>query len=205
MKADPKSESSSMGAEDAQSQAERLSAWVDGELDEAAAGPLVRQLLSTETLQRKYQSWCVVGDALRSQEVAAEHSPELCGRIYRALQDEPALLAPRALGPRVRYQLASGVAVAAAMVVLVVVAVPLLRGTGAPAGLVAEKAAVATAARGELASREAGSLGAGGAEETPTARIPRLDPYLQAHRDFTAEGVMPAAAIYLRSGSESDR
>src|SRR5271169_2946672 len=118
------------GAADPQSEDERLSAWLDGELDATAAEPLVRSLLNGRPLQGRYQSWCMVGDALRSQEVAAEHSPRLCARISRALEDEPALLAPRALRPRLRRHLASGVAVAAAMAVLVLVAVPLLRGNG---------------------------------------------------------------------------
>jgi len=205
MKADPKSDRASVAGEVSQEQAERLSAWLDGELDARAAESLVRELVSGQALQRKFASWCVVGDAMRSQEVAAEHSPRLCASVSRALQDEPALLAPRALSSRVRHQLASGIAVAAAMAVLVLVAVPLLRGTGTSAGGAADKTIARSTAPAELAGHEASGVAAASSGEAPTARQPRLDPYFEAHRDFTAEGVMPAAAIYLRSGNESDR
>src|SRR5208283_3948728 len=92
---------------------------------------LVRQPAS----RRQYEDWCMVGDALRSNEVAAQHSPRLCARIAKALQDEPALLAPRALSTSMKRHLASGAAVAAAMMVLVFVAVPQLRGTSTDAGV----------------------------------------------------------------------
>ncbi len=204
MKTDPKPESVSEGTQDANSQAERLSAWLDGELNAPMAEPLVRELLSEKALQSKYQSWCFVGDALRSEQVAAEHSPQLCARICRALRDEPRLLAPRALSSRLRHHLASGLAVAAAMAVLVLVAVPLLRGSGSISGVRGEPTVVrnSTTPGADLANRNsAGQV----ASQASAARRPRLDPYFQAHRDFTAEGVMPAAAIYLRSGNENER
>jgi len=203
MKVDRKSEQASDGTEDAHSRVERLSAWLDGELPAPAAEALVQELLTEQALQRKFQSWCFVGDALRSQEVAVEHSPRLCARISRALQDEPNLLAPRALSSRLRHQLASGVAVAAAMAVLVLVAVPLLRGSGSTGGVRNEATTARNAVPGaDLVSHGTGELAAG---EAPAAREPRLDPYFQAHRDFTPEGVMPAAAIYLRSSNENER
>jgi len=113
------------------------------------------------------------------------------------------LLAPRALTWRMRHHLASGVAVAAAMAVLVLVAVPLLRGSGSTPGVRGGPSVVGNTVPGtDLASRDAATVAAG---EAHAAQQPRLDPYFQAHRDFTPEGVMPAAAIYLRSGSENER
>lgn len=212
MKAQPESERTSAGAQDTPGDAERLSAWLDGELDAPAAEPLVQQLLSGQALLRKYQSWCFLGDALRSQEVAAAHSPRLHARICRALQDEPALLAPRALSSRVKHNVASAVAVAAAMAVVVLVAVPLLRQSGPSADQATHGMSASGAAPSGLAARKPDSpaLGSVGlAADKPadarSAHRPRLDPYIQAHRDFTADGVMPAAAIYLRSGNEGDR
>lgn len=174
--------------------AERLSAWLDGELDDAASATMLNTLLRERALQQRYQGWCVVGDALRSSEVLAGHSPRLCARISQALADEPPLLAPAALRPAFKRHLASGLAVAAAAVVVVLVAVPQLRGS-APAGdgpaSISSVAAPAPAAELAAAARP--------------VRDPRLDPYLQAHRDFMGSGVMPAAAVYLRSGSEGER
>ncbi|HYB51587.1 MAG TPA: sigma-E factor negative regulatory protein [Burkholderiaceae bacterium] len=206
MKADPTSERTSIATNEAQTQAERLSAWMDGELDAPATEAVLRQLLSGRHLQGKYQSWCVVGDALRSHEVAAQHSPRLCARISRALQDEPVLLAPRALSSaRLRHQLASGAAVAAAIAVVVLVAVPLLRGTVPSPGVATNAVEAPRVAPAELAGRDTNALNALNPVPAASVRQPRLDPYFQAHRDFTAEGVMPAAAIYLRSGNESER
>jgi len=158
----------------------------------------------------------MVGDALRSHEVAAEHSPHLCARISRALQDEPALLAPRFLPANVKHHLASGVAVAAAVAVLVLVAVPQLRGVGAISGAPAGSPAVTTAASGNATEAvpaahaepdtEAAAVAlATQAGQWRPAGNSRLDPYLQAHRDFSGGGVMPAAAVYLRFGSEGER
>jgi sigma-E factor negative regulatory protein RseA len=188
------------------SDVEHLSAWLDGELDERTSTALVAGLLSRPDLQHRYAGWCMVGDALRSREVVAEHSPALCIRISAALQAEPALLAPSALRtglqPQiVRRHLASGFAVAAAAAVLVLVAVPQLRsaGTGVDSPSMASGSTASTAAA------------AGGTETAALAlashpgRNPRLDPYIQAHRDFMGSGVMPAAAVYLRSGNEGER
>jgi sigma-E factor negative regulatory protein RseA len=187
--------------------AEVLSAWLDGELDGAAAEPVVARLLRQRDMQQQYQGWCLVGDALRSGEVLAGHSPHLCARINSALADEPALLAPSALPPRMKRHLASGFAVAAAAAVLVFVAVPQLRGTDAPGNV----AAIASGAAAPASAPS--SPAAGGADATtPVAltasgpsRDPRLDPYFRAHRDFMGAGVMPAAAVYLRSGNEGER
>ncbi len=184
--------------------AERLSAWLDGELDESASDPVVAGLLRHPGLQQRYAGWCLVGDALRSREVLAEHSPALCARINAALQSEPALLAPAALSPRLRPQLlkrhlASSLAVAAAAAVLVLVAVPQLRSGGLTDS---PSVASAGAARPLAASgTEPASLALAGRP----ARDPRLDPYIQAHREFMGNGVMPAAAVYLRSGTEGER
>ena len=184
--------------------AERLSAWLDGELDEKASDPLVAGLLCRPELQQRFAGWCLVGDALRSREVLAEHSPALCARINAALQAEPALLAPAALAPRLRPQfmkrhLASGFAVAAAAAVLVLVAVPQLRNGGLP-----DAPTVASGATQRPAAA-AGSEPAALALAARPARDPRLDPYIQAHREFMGSGVMPAAAVYLRSGTEGER
>lgn len=191
---------------EADADAERLSAWLDGELDEHSGEPLVAGLLRRPELQQRFAGWCLVGDALRSREVLAEHSPGLCARINAALQAEPALLAPAALPAglqphRVKRHLASGFAVAAAAAVLVFVAVPQLRNGGvADTTTVASGAAVPS------------TLVAGGVEQTGLSTVahaprrdPRLDPYIQAHREFMGSGVMPAAAVYLRSGTEGER
>jgi sigma-E factor negative regulatory protein RseA len=182
---------------------ERLSAWLDGELDEAASASMMDELLRDRSCQRKFKEWNAVGDALRSHEVLAEHSPRLCASISAALQDEPHLLAPRALPARIKRNMSSGFAVAAAALVLVLVAVPQLRGTGVAAPGAPTNPAL-TSANPVAGEQSPVALGA----DAPRAAQgnPRLDPYFQAHRDVTGNnGMMPAAAVYLRFGNESDR
>jgi len=183
--------------------AEQLSAWLDGELDAASGERMVAGLLQTGADRQRYAAWCLVGDALRSHEVAAGHSPRLCSRIADALQDEPALLAPRALAARrapapLARHVASGAAIAAAAAVVVMVALPQLRiSLGASPGRPAELQAAAGPVQPAPVALAAGAAA--------NPRNPRLDPYFQAHRDFSGGGVMPAAAVYLRFGSEGDR
>ena len=167
---------------------ETLSAWLDGELDAPAAEPLLSGLLQSAEARRLHDEWCLVGDALRSHEVAAGHSPRLCARIADALAAEPALLAPRALAParpsfmRLRRQVASGAAIAAAAAVVVFVAVPQLRGPGTSGG-------------SELVARDGAVV----------KRNTNIEAYLQAHRDMAPGAVKPASEVYLRYGNEGDR
>jgi sigma-E factor negative regulatory protein RseA len=183
---------------------ERLSAWIDGELDPGAAGQVIDGLLRNGAQREHYARWCMIGDALRSNEVAAEHAQRLCGRIVAAIENEPALFAPRALPLRVKRQLASGLAVAAAVAVLAVVALPQLRdglsGVGAPA-----TGGASAAASGPTGNGSAVAFNVLHAAPHAATHNPLLEPYLRAHRDFTGAGVMPAAAVYLRSGSETER
>ena len=116
---------------------EFLSAWLDGEVEPESGHGIVQGLSSNAAWRRRIEDWTWVGDALRSEEVAALHSPQLCTRIVRALEAEPALLAPQALAAPVAeekrspsrwsHRAASAGAIAAAAAVLVFVAVPMLR------------------------------------------------------------------------------
>ncbi|HEX7157068.1 MAG TPA: RseA family anti-sigma factor [Burkholderiaceae bacterium] len=185
---------------------ERLSAWLDGELDQRSADDLLDRLLTDPVLQQRLDALCAAGDALRSHEVAACHTPGLCRKVSLALRDEPALLAPRALArARARRHVVAGVAVAAAAAVLVVVAVPVLRSGGAATDSPAARAGEfvqAPARDGGLAQQS------GPTELLPPSQVvhnPRLDPYFQAHRDLVPTGMMPATVAYVRPGGEGDR
>ncbi len=124
---------------------EFLSAWLDGEVEPESGHGIVQGLSSNAAWRRRIEDWTWVGDALRSEEVAALHSPQLCTRIVRALEAEPPLLAPQALAGSVApahggssrwsHRAASAGAIAAAAAVLMFVAVPMLRdGSTSPSG-----------------------------------------------------------------------
>ena len=82
---------------------ERLSSLVDGELEPGAAEALLTAICRDSELRNEWATLHIVGDALRSSEVAAVHSPDFCARVSAALALEPTVLArPRQPGPSVR-------------------------------------------------------------------------------------------------------
>ena len=73
---------------------ERLSSLVDGELDAGAAEALLTAICRDPELRNEWATLHIVGDALRSSEVAAVHSPDFCARVSAAVALEPTVLAP---------------------------------------------------------------------------------------------------------------
>lgn len=178
---------------------EELSCLLDGELpaDERAC---LERLCADRALQGDWALWHAVGDALRSSEVAAMHSADFSTRVGRALEAEPAILAPRPLPGRrmMRRVVLPGAAAAAAAVMLTVVALPMLRGTPEPGRVelagAARNAAVPVAAPAQPAA----------APPTQVVRVdrsPELEAYLQAHRQMSGGMGMPRTAQYFRHAS----
>jgi len=181
---------------DAEIELELLSAWLDGEVEPAQASALLDRLNRDPNLLVHFEAFNLAGDAMRSHEVAACHAPGLVGRVSRALEAEPTALAPGALSsPKLRRHVATGIAVAAAAAMLVVVVLPQLRGSdvAAPAGSVA------------IVARAPEKAVAKAAQNTLAARSPQLDAYFRAHRELATTGVMPSAAAYIRSSGDQDR
>lgn len=87
-----------------------VSAWVDGEAD------LRADELDTPYGRQVWDTYHLIGDVLRSQDLAIQPSDRFYARLSAALDSEPAVLAPVSLGRRsvVRMGL-SGIAVAAAV------------------------------------------------------------------------------------------
>ena len=50
---------------------EKLSEFVDGELDAQACDPLVEALRSAPDMRRRWDAYCLIGDALRGDRVGA--------------------------------------------------------------------------------------------------------------------------------------
>src|SRR5262245_45619968 len=109
---------------------ETLSSLMDGEVDTRTAGGLLATLCSSSELRAEWIAFHLVGDALRSSEVAAGHSDGFGARVADAIAREPTIMAPRALAnsaSSLRRYLLPGIAVAASAAVIGFVAVPLLR------------------------------------------------------------------------------
>lgn len=178
---------------------ERLSSLLDGELDEREAEQVLDALCRDAGLQRQWSDLQLVGDAMRSTEVAACHVDGFCARVRRALADEPTVLAPRPRTRPVRRYAVPGMAVAAAVAAIAFVAVPLLR-SPAP-DMAAQKQAPVAAPAPAVAANEPPALPAAGKAAAAIASARALDPYFAAHRELTGGTPLPRATAYLRTGA----
>jgi len=180
----------------ARPECERLSRLMDGELSPDEANRLLESLCVDTELRSHWAAYHVVGDALRSHEVAAEHSAAFCSRVAVAISREPTVLAPRAAtrGLPLRRYLAPGLAVAASVAVISFVAVPLLR-TTAPTPSVQQakiQPSIAPPTAEEGTRRAAATV----------ANARAMQAYLAAHRELTTGAALPRATPYLRTTTE---
>ncbi|ARP95879.1 sigma-E factor negative regulatory protein [Bordetella genomosp. 13] len=104
-----------------------ISAWLDGE-----GGDEFPSLLASPQGRRTWDTYHLIGDALRSTELSVRPSADFHARLSRALEAElPIVAAPRRRTP-LRVGLSS-LAVAAAVATVAWVAQPYLGGAPAPA------------------------------------------------------------------------
>lgn len=179
---------------------EHLSSLIDGELDDRETAAVLDALCRDAELQRRWSDLQLVGDALRSGEVAACHVEGFCARVRSALADEPTVLAPRAVRPGVtrRYAI-PGVAVAASVAAIAFVAVPLLRAPATDMSAQQRTAPAAVSAPMVAGADEPDARAARAATAIANARA--LDPYFAAHRELTGGTPLPRATAYLRTGA----
>ncbi len=96
-----------------------ISAWIDAEAD------IRPEDLDTPYGRRVWDTYHLIGDVLRSEDLAIKPSDFLYARISRAIDEEPPIVAPR-VPPIRRFARAgvSGLAVAAAVAAVAWVAMP---------------------------------------------------------------------------------
>lgn len=101
-----------------------ISAWIDAEAD------IRPEDLDTPYGRRVWDTYHMIGDVLRSEELAIKPSDFLYARISRAIDEEPPIVAPH-VQPLRRYARAglSGFAVAAAVAAVAWVALPYFSAT----------------------------------------------------------------------------
>ena len=186
-------------ATDGKLDTEQLSSLLDGELDAHEAAAVLDILCRDAELQRRWSDMQLVGDALRSTDVAACHAEGFCDRVRKALADEPTVIgAPRPARPAWRRYSVPGLAVAASVAAIAFVAVPLMRAPApdvtAQKQLPATSSVVASTAAPASSQAEAKAAAA-------IANARALDPYFAAHRELTGGSPLPRAAAYLRPGA----
>lgn len=180
---------------------EHLSSLIDGELDAHEAAAVLDALCRDAELQRRWSELQLVGDALRSTDVAACHVDGFCARVSKALAEEPTVLAPRPVRPALRRYAIPGVAIAASAAAIAFVAVPLLRTPAAD--MMAERQNPVAVTAPVVAKADEPSAQAAPKAAAAIANARALDPYFAAHRELTGGTPLPRATAYLRtSGGE---
>jgi hypothetical protein len=163
---------------------EALSRLIDGELDAGGCRALFDRLERDADARRTWLLLNVACDAVRSSETAALHSTDFVARISAALDAEPAILAPGAIGRHqvlLRRVAIPAAAIAAAAVVLAVVAVPQLRGP----------------ASGQDGLVDNDPPKVAPPIEKDIVRSDEFEAYLAAHRESAAGPVMSRAAEFV--------
>ncbi len=172
---------------------DRLSALLDGDLDEHAMRPVFDDLRRDPNLRLEWDAYCLIGDVLRGEH---DGSPDFVGKVMAGLSAEPTVMAPRAAAESApRSGLVHSVMPIAASVMGV-----------AAVGLVA-----ATLYSGDAAGPSpvvAGSVVASSQAVAADRRDVKLvadDPfreYVFAHQGVSGGGAMPGAIQYVRTVSE---
>ena len=170
---------------------EKVSALLDGALDDEASSRMFESLKRDGALRRDWENFCLIGDVLRDENGL---SPDFARKVMRCIEDEPAIVAPK------RREVGSGLIrhlmpiAASVMGVAAVGWVAItLNGDGPsverlaaakvpqPVALVSAPADSATRATTESSERE----------------------YLFAHQAMAPSAAMPGVALYVRTVSDS--
>ncbi|HEV8523459.1 MAG TPA: sigma-E factor negative regulatory protein [Terriglobales bacterium] len=161
---------------------ERISAFMDGELEDHEAAGQVRRLKEDPELRAAWETYHLIGDAMRGE---AGYSPGLVVKIGARLAAEPTILAPR---PRMQLRNVRRLVLSAAASiggVALVVWLALFDNPFAPQQDLAVNQ-VPLAAQTQLAATPANGA---------------VNDYLLAHQQFSPSTAMQGVASYVRTVS----
>ncbi len=163
---------------------ERISALMDGEVDERETVNDLARLSGNDDLRRIWDRYHLIGDILRGHA-----APALAARVSERLAGEPTVLAPQRRARRKYAQWTFSAAAGAADIALVAwLALP---------GLKPEPQQVAASAP------QGTPAGAPVAGVTPVAV--GVENYLFAHQSFSPAGAMQGVAPYVRTVADERR
>ncbi len=176
---------------------EKVSALLDGALDDLAATRMLDTLKRDGALRQEWDSYCLIGDALRDE---PQLSTDFTASLMARLEDEPVILAPvhareRQAQPAVEEQTSwfrHLMPVAASVMGVAVVgwAAMAFNQHGRDAGL---QMAARQAPVQNLAQARSFTLASASAAE------PTESEYLFAHQAMAPSAAMPGAAQYVRT------
>jgi sigma-E factor negative regulatory protein RseA len=161
----------------------RISALMDGELEQHEVAETLQALRRSEDLRREWRDGLLIGAALRGE---AGLDLDVTERVMSALEAEPTVIAPAARrAPAWQRPLLALAASAAGVAVVAWLA------------LTPDGSAIPAAGTGGLAAARPGTVVAQ-AQSTP-----RLQEYLVAHQAYAPGGVIGGAARNIRTVAAS--
>lgn len=179
---------------------DKLSALIDGDLDQNAIRPVFDGLRRDASLRKDWDAYCLIGDVIRGERAG---SADFVGRVMAGLDEEPIVFAPAASAAASARRSVLRTLMPVAASVMGVAAVGLVAATlysqeaPAPAAVAVQRIAaqpvIASASAPVLARAQGG--GAGVADDP-------LREYVFAHQGVSG-GPMPAAVQYVRTVSAS--
>lgn len=178
---------------------EKLSALLDGDLEEHSVRTTLEGLRRDGTLRKDWEAYCLIGDALRGECAVA---PDFVSRVMASIESEPTVIAPGSAAAMQRRRSVWQALLPVAASVMGVAAV----GWVASALYSGEKSATPVVAVQRLASTPIASA----AVPAATVRAPveadaedRHREYVFAHQAMTAGGPIPGVVQYVRTVSDS--
>ena len=182
---------------------ERLSALADGEVDGVDAASLCTGWAADETVRRDWQAWHLIGDVLRSEDLAPDprRDRQLCAAVRARLQHEPVVLAPGAVAASHRGRWAVGGAIAAGLVLAVGTFTVLRPGEDAPVLAQGDRPAVVPVVVATAPAAEQPAVEEPVVADMRMIRDAQLDRYLTAHKQFAGTSALGVPSAFLRSAT----
>lgn len=173
---------------------ERLSAFVDGELEQADAERLISEMLSNEELRLRWLRYQHAGSVLRHEPIANVATNLLAG-IHARLDDEPTILAPRQTKQPVSatFKQVAGMAIAATVAA---VSVLMIQPSGKIFSPANNQVAAISAAPVATEQQWVRVNNANWSDDRP-AVVSKLNSYLVNHNGYSTSirGTLPYAPI----------
>ena len=186
---------------------EKISALMDGELDEQQAQQQIQRLKLDEELSGGWEAFHLIGDVLRDERPL---SPHFSRRLASRISAEPTILAPRRR--TARRNTAYALSAAASLSAIALVGwVAVTTNPVSPEGSNMAKAPIAPIPAAASVSSPVSSTASSTVSPAPPpaaalASVPSdgtMNEYLMAHQEFSPSTTLQGVAPYIRSVSST--
>jgi len=180
---------------------EKLSALVDGELDETDVHLLLDRLREDPGLTERWSRYHLIHDTLRNN-LSETVAPDFAERVWKGLEDEPTVVAPQRRPLRVPgfMKQAVGLALASSVTAVAILGVQQMEadnpgGSSKATPQLADAPDTRAYHRVEMTRPRPGG---------PRAVRPELQPYLVNHNEYAVSSGMPGVLPYARVVSQGE-